>query len=277
MRVDAQPGAISVTNPPAEATRTLERVHVDLPPGGPARIQRQPATGQVFSDSELTRMAHDTAAIARQVLDATRSRRPTASRPHAITIDIELKRVAKGWPALADGRQLPARLIYKQVRPLSRPPLLPPWELGDIRVPDEILAWAEKLVVWQCIGGGLNLRAHILHIAGAAPLLLPSERRFVARVETAFSGPLLAGQGLPAKGQRLDHWQLPLPRLSANGGLDLNLAPGQHGVRLQIDGQGRWGLRRDGLAVAEGAARCVTVTKVASNSEWLRRLLDRPR
>src|SRR5690606_16808883 len=109
------------TNPDGSLARP-EIAAVTLAPDGAQAIARvQPSsevpTGEhVLSDDELISLAVEVSALADAWLDQSDPDAPPSERPQALTLDLELKRMSAGWPALASGEVRPRRLVYKQVR-----------------------------------------------------------------------------------------------------------------------------------------------------------------
>jgi hypothetical protein len=124
LTVNVQKGALSVTNPPpgSNARPEVDTVSVDGVWGAVIkRVQgssEMPAGQYLLSEAELTDMHDRLAQLARQWLDQRNSHYVAPQRDSTITLDLEIKRVAQGWPLLADGTQSPQRLVYKQVRTL---------------------------------------------------------------------------------------------------------------------------------------------------------------
>ncbi|PKN54591.1 MAG: hypothetical protein CVU56_25730 [Deltaproteobacteria bacterium HGW-Deltaproteobacteria-14] len=116
--VNVQHGALSVTNPGGTlALPEIDEVLID-PDGGVIihRVQAStevPAGEDVLSDAELTTLGTQVAALADAWLDRPDAAIPAQERAGALVLDLEFKRMAAGWPALASGETRP--------RPRPRP------------------------------------------------------------------------------------------------------------------------------------------------------------
>ncbi len=153
MTVNVQPGALSVTNPPPGERVVPEIDRVVQLPDGQLRIQRvQVATThptRILDDARLRQMFTALHGLAHAWRDARNAGLPTAQQALSAVLDLEFRLVADGWPKLRERLQLPGRLVWKQVRPLSRAPVLTERDVG-VPAPVDVRAAAQKVVRRVC-------------------------------------------------------------------------------------------------------------------------------
>jgi len=192
LSVDAQPGAVSVTNPPTDRVVIPESSRVSRDGSG-LRVERASLSSlakpgqRVLSDAELSELFGLAEGLARRQMARDNEGVPPAQRRRTLVLDFEFRRVAPGWPALAVGRH-PARFVVKQMRPLEPSPHVGP-ELRAQPIPHDVLARARRIATLSCRGGGLELTAlEVFTNPDVAPDLGYAER------------PLLAGLGVVRPG-----------------------------------------------------------------------------
>jgi hypothetical protein len=287
MLVNVQHGALSVANPPNSADHDGRIIRPEL-----VRVTRQ------GSDIAIERLAHSTEvpAVAFVLDDALLHEllgiceRTTwrwhliengplglAQRRFSTTLDLEFRVVAPGWPARADGRIEPERLIVKQARSLE--PGIPAGGEALVQqpIPRDLLTRATRVDRWQCQGGRTRvdlLEVVIDPLAHVDPTL--AAQPFVARVR-------IDGRE-PVPDADIDH--LDIASFSHPGldqgrpwALDLSLASEAATTlgmdRLVLEG----GLLRvfasDGRVLVEEPAPCTRQVLLDSPQAYLRALLDR--
>jgi len=269
LAVDAQPGAVSVTNPPTDRVVIPEstRVHQS---GDALVIQRQSLSSlmkpgqEVMSDAELRELfSLGEALTARHLAEDNRSV-PPAQQRRALVMDFEFRRVRAGWPALRQGVN-PARFVVKQARPLEPSPHVTA-ELRAAPIPHDVLSRARRIETRLCHGAGLELSAlGVFTNPDAAPDLGYSQQ------------PLLAGLGVTFAGvtpRVFTHLEQRAARVSV-GRLSVELLPGFALTRVEVDADVAT------LTLASGAKKQVPVQcenrlDYAEPRELLRSFLEVP-
>jgi hypothetical protein len=164
LEVNQQQGSWSVTNPPPGSNHLpeIDRV-VQGPTDATPRIERVaastllPAGGQVLDDATLLAMFADARRVTGQwllIVDAALSR---SQRRSTLTLDLETRFVEPGWPALRSGLRLPARLVWKQARPLEPSAARIPENVARQPLPRDVLARARRVERRTCAGTSLTL------------------------------------------------------------------------------------------------------------------------
>ncbi len=192
LAVDAQPGAVSVTNPPTDRVVIPESTRVRKN-GEAVVIQRQSLSSlvkagqQVISDADLRELFGVAETLTVKHLAQDNSGVPAAQQRRALVMDFEFRRVLAGWPALKQG-QNPPRFVVKQARPLEPSPHVTA-ELRAAPIPHDVLSRARRIETKLCRGAGLELSAlAVFTNPDAAPDLGYSK------------SPLLAGLGVTLAG-----------------------------------------------------------------------------
>ncbi len=190
MLVNVQQGALSVANPPTEEARVVlpESIRV-IREGHTIGIERltkstEVPEGQlVLRDSLLVQLVDLCDRVTARWHFVENSLLEPSQQRFSTTLDLEFRVVEPGWPARADGRIEPARLIVKQARSLE--PGLPPGaeQLTEQPIPRDLLSRANRVDRWQCQGG--RTRVDVLEVV-VDPLAYDdpelSAQPFVARV-----------------------------------------------------------------------------------------------
>lgn len=192
LSVDAQPGAVSVTNPPTDHVVIPESTQVHQNEAGFA-IRRQTLSSlakpgqQVLSDADLGELYRVAERLTSEQLAQDNAGVPAAQQRRALVMDFEFRRVQPGWPALKSGTN-PARFVVKQMRPLEPSPHVTR-ELREAPIPQDVLSRARRIERRLCRGPGLELSLlTVLTNPDVAPDLGYAER------------PLLAGLGVTRSG-----------------------------------------------------------------------------
>src|SRR5205085_796933 len=103
--VDAQPGAVSVTNPPTDRVVIPESSRVRKTEAE-LNIQRQTLSSlmkagqEVVSDAELRELFQVAESLTAEHLARDNAGIPAAQQRRALVMDFEFRRVRPGWPAL---------------------------------------------------------------------------------------------------------------------------------------------------------------------------------
>ena len=269
LAVDAQPGAVSVTNPPTDRVVIPESTHVRKN-GEAWLIQRQSLSSlvkpgqEVISDADLRELFSLAEALTVKHLAQDNSGVPPAQQRRALVMDFEFRRVLAGWPALKQGQNA-ARFVVKQARPLEPSPHVTA-ELRAAPIPHDVLSRARRIETQLCHGTGLELSAlSVFTNPDAAPDLGYSKL------------PLLAGLGITLVGvppRVFTHLEQRAAQASV-GGVSVELLPGLAFKRVEVKG----GVAT--LTLPNGTARqvpvqCETRLDYAEPRELLRSFLDSP-
>jgi hypothetical protein len=287
LEVDVQLGALSVTNPPPErAGEVLPEVNRVLQERAdiPIRIDRverstELESGHVLDDAALETLLRQTVAIAELWLDVENQALSPARARSRVTLDLEVREVAAGWPAYASGDVAPQRLVIKQVRSLDPGPPSGVAHLLEEPIPRDLLLFADRIEKRSCRGRGASLDLLEVHTdPGASPPLGHADVPFLARFR-------LEARGLEGGDRRFNLDHLEFERVGRagmqQGGpwvLDLLLTPSAaSNDRVGLDRiESRAGLLRLGRAgrvLGEEPAPCTTQVLFASPDEFLRALL----
>jgi hypothetical protein len=267
LSVDAQPGAVSVTNPPTDRVVIPESTRVKKGALG-LTVKRQSLSslakaGQlVISEAELKELFELGRELTLQHLTLGNQGLPPAQRRHTLMMDFEFRRVSAGWPALAQGVR-PARFVVKQMRPLEPSPRVSA-ALEASPIPHDVLARARRIESRHCVGGGLEL--DLLRVF-TDPSALPD----MGYAQT----PLLAGLGVTTKGApgRV-YTHLDLSSVRDQGGrLEVELGPGLPVTRLVLDALHASLSLKDGRQLS-GAVQCDNRLDYAEPRELLRSFLE---
>lgn len=230
LSLDAQPGSVSVTNPPTDRVVIPESSQVTRV-GGRLHVTRKSLSsllraGQVvLSDAELVEVYELAEKLTEQHLAQDNAGVAPAQQRRSLVMDFEFRRVRAGWPALRAG-QKPSRFVVKQARPLEPSPRVSA-ELRAAPVPHDVLARARRIEVCECRGAGIELSAlGVLTGSDALPDLGYAERPLLASLRVTF------GQAAP---RTYTHLDLHGARVSP-GELRARFAPGSPLVELVVEG-----------------------------------------
>jgi hypothetical protein len=206
LEVNAQEGALSVTNPPPGDPNLPEVSRVVLAGDETLTIERirgstlLPAGAWVLSDDQLTNVFAQTRRVAELWLAADNERLPTSQERSTLTLDLELREVAPGWPALANGNTYGARVVLKQARVLEQLTTRAPAVVQSMPIPRDVLARALRVEQRRCTGGNaVATFTDVLTDARKKPDLGFTRAPFTSFVVVDFTGDVpelgaLAGQ-----------------------------------------------------------------------------------
>lgn len=153
--VDAQPGAISVTNPPTDRVVRPESSRVVMKHGD-LGVERASLSSEVLpaatvlSEQELRELFVLAKRLAEDQLRRKNAALPPTQHRQSLVLDFEFRRVKGGWPALDSGVN-PPRFIIKQMRPLEPNPGVPA-ELRSGPIPRDVLAHTRRIETRKCRG-----------------------------------------------------------------------------------------------------------------------------
>ncbi|MEQ1503310.1 MAG: lamin tail domain-containing protein [Myxococcota bacterium] len=156
MVVNAQLGAISVTNPPVDACRLiLPEVAVVRGDASATRIERLQAStelpdGAVLDDAELRTLFDLTRPVVDRWLEVENAALAPALDRSTLTLDLEFREVDGGWPVTVGGPDRGQRLVLKQARSLEPSAAGLPDEVTDAPFPRDLLARARTVTAVTC-------------------------------------------------------------------------------------------------------------------------------
>lgn len=192
LAIDAQPGAVSVTNPPTDRVVIPESTHVRKLGDGWV-IQRQTLSSlakagqRIISDAELRELFQLAEQLTLEHLTQDNRAVPPAQQRRALVMDFEFRRVLPGWPALEQGEH-PARFVVKQMRPLEPSPHVSA-ELRASPIPHDVLSRARRIETRLCHGAGLELSIlSVLTDPDVAPDLGYAKQPLVAGLGVTLAG-----------------------------------------------------------------------------------------
>ena len=290
--INVQDGALSVTNPGGTlALPEIDEVLID--PDGAVTIHRVqastevPAGQHVLTDEEITTLGTQVSALADAWLDRPDATIPGQERAGALVLDLEFKRMAAGWPALASGEARPERLIYKQVRVLDRAPVVQdqpdPW-LANVKLAmwlsRDLRTVTRRLDAARCKSPWADLRIYqVLTERPAADLFPFAEAPWVYRVYLGLSG-THAGWTWPTNPYFLPHDSLATATYDPDGGIDVTLEPTSADLMgvdsLHFGPDGSWSMTRGAETLSGEGATCDRRTPYVSPSEYLEQLFAAP-
>jgi len=273
LRVDAQPGAVSVTNPPTDRVVIPESSRARRQTGanaGDVALERQTLSSlskageHVLSDADLRELFALAESLTKQHLERDNAGVPDAQKRRVLVMDFEFRRVLPGWPALRQGLN-PARFIVKQMRPLEPSPRVGA-ALRAAPIPHDVLARARRVESRSCDGEGLELSVlSVFTGPDALPDVGYSTTPLVAGVGVTYSG--VAPRVFTHLEQRNVAW--------SPGGLSVELTPGFPIRKVELVGT------TARLTLKDGSLRLVRLTcqqalDFAEPRELLRQYLTAP-
>ena len=272
MVVNAQLGAISVTNPPTDGCRTVlpEVATVSEAPDGTVSIVRQQASteqpdGDVLSDGALLLLFGESLAVVDRWLQIENLALPETHARTTLTLDLEFRQMAEDWPALASGAASGERFVLKQARSLEPSPLGLPPDVIAAPFPRDLLARAVAVTEASCVADGHTL---IATEATTDPSLAPD----LGYADEPFTAAIVVD------GIALDH----------TGWADTDHPAGDWGIAVDLDAEASLATGIASIAVEDGRMRvegdapfaapldapCEVATLWASPDQFLDQLLD---
>jgi hypothetical protein len=274
LEIDAQEGALSVTNPPAGDANLPEVDLVTLASDGSTQIERVrgstllPAGQYVLDDDQLNRLFDETRRTTEYWKSVENSALPLNQQRQEMTINYELREVAPGWPVLADGTVNPTRVVIKQARTSEPSTVRIPASVKQMPIPKDILARARRVEQRVCTATDFTVIANDSY----SDPLKPPDMGYADAPFTSFVLVQLAGgvhRSVIHTGYSFDH-----PGMDTGGTYALD-------VEVNPDDVVPTGLSRvvfsDGqLTVNDQTepATCVSTVLFASPEEFLQSVLD---
>lgn len=286
LTVNVQQGSLSVTNPPVGSNAAPE-IDVVRQEGGAApvltRVQAstEVAAGEVLlSDAELFELHARLSGLAGSWLDVRNEHYVKPQRDSTMLLDLELKRMAEGWPALADGTSRPERLVYKQARTLHDSTRHAA-TVQTLPIPRDVLGKTTRVVKRTCTGPDLTLVTAEAFTDPTRPWPFEHGKApFSAYVVLQFATwpPWLpVPEGTMLSVMHTDATSLTHPGMADTGAwsLDLQVAPpSKVGFdRLQIDPDGAWKMLVGEEAHGGAGLTCTTADLLITPQAYLEELL----
>ncbi len=279
LTVDVQPGALSVTNPPAGGQNLPEIDRVVQLGDQPPTIERvqlpTTATTTVLTDDELLTMFAVSSTLAKAWLVAKQTALAPEEQPRSLTLDLEFRRVHPGWPLQADNAVLPQRLVWKQVRPLEHVGGLTTADLEGALIPRDVLHAATSASKRACQLPMLDVELIDVWTDQTGPQIAGvgltnfAVQPFTARVKVTQNG---KKQTLSWQQVTVTHPQTTLKHWDA-----LLTAPvGLNWQSLAVDESGAWTLVTNGQTQSGVDAKCAVTALAKSKEAWLRAILNAP-
>lgn len=163
MEVNAQEGALSVTNPPPGDPNLPEVTQVTLKPTGNVAIRRVRGSTllgprqYVLDDDQLRDLFDQIGRITALWFAHENDALPTAQERRTLTLDLEVREVAAGWPALTSGNLFPSRVVVKQARLLEPLTSRASPSVQSMPIPKDILGRALRVEQRRCESGMATL------------------------------------------------------------------------------------------------------------------------
>lgn len=182
LTINAQAGDVSVTNPEAGTDVLPEQIVVRVSRDGQATIERV-AASTLVSDGELVmddgavlELMEQLEAVATLWRDRVNRDLESPQQVEIVTLDFEFKHMAQGWPAMANGDALPARLVVKQARSLDPDLRDVSAEVLALPLPRDVVARAILVEQVTCNSGASGFEVTTSSSAGED--VLPRFQRF---------------------------------------------------------------------------------------------------
>lgn len=156
MEVNAQEGALSVTNPPPgdpnlpEVVRVTQRagiIDVDRLRGSTLMPRRF-----VLDDEQYLDLFDQISRVTSLWLAHENDPLPASQERSTLTLDLEIREVDEGWPALANGNLFGSRVIVKQARLLEPLTSRASPSVQSMPIPRDVLGRALRVEQRRCTG-----------------------------------------------------------------------------------------------------------------------------
>lgn len=154
MEVNAQEGALSVTNPPPgdpnlpEVVRVIQRaalVDVDRVRGSTLMPRKY-----VLNDEQYLELFEQISRVTSLWLDHENATLPASQDRSTLTLDLEVREVDEGWPALANGNLFGGRVVVKQARLLEPLTARASPSVQSMPIPRDVLGRALRVEQRRC-------------------------------------------------------------------------------------------------------------------------------
>ena len=291
MEIDVQLGALSVTNPPPERAgevlpeilRVIQRRRADE-----LEIERVAASTElpegrsvVLDEDQVRALFAASLAVAERWLAVENLAfdEGDGRARESVTLDLEFRDMAAGWPALADGGTLPARMVIKQARSLDPGVPAGAESLLGLPIPRDLLIHAARVEAKRC--QGTRTRIAVLEVftdVMAVPAFGYDRSPFVAQLRLDARRLTGGPRDLIFDHENFALVEHPGVEQGAPWSLHLDLEPSEvarsnTGVdRIELEG-GLLRLIQSGAVLSEEPAPCASEVLFSSPEGFLRSLL----
>lgn len=280
MELNAQLGAVSVTNPTNVALPEVVRVTQAKGSSTPVIERLRPSTLSpagtvVLSDAQLLETFARGQRVANLWLERDNAKRPANQQSKTQVLDFEFRQVPEGWPALKTG-VFPARLVLKQSRSLEPAYRGLSDEVKQLPLPADVLHRARRIERRTCEAPSFTAQVVEAYTdALATPDVGYSALPFTASVEVVMKADV-PGMSL-ATGQhlRFDHLALVNPahtELPQRWSLASQVTSGRELTALYLR-EGSFRLDKGTLSHLGTSLSCTVEVLHASPTEFLLSLL----
>jgi hypothetical protein len=283
---NVQAGDLSVTNPPPGSGALPEIDVASRVGGGATTIERKQASTEVpagtllLSDAGLESMRATLAALASAWLDARNAPLAAYAKETTITLDVEFRRMAPGWPARSDGVVNPERFVYKQSRTLETP-VRGDASIRGLPLPRDLLTRVRRAEEHDCELGWAMVRVPEVYTDPAQPWPFPYGKEPFTTVASFSLSKWPEGFAFPKAQFALYHHQAAFshPGMAAGGPWVIEVAPndpvGVGFAKMRVEETGAWTIESPaGKVVSGNGVACTRATIGQTPSEFLRSVLD---
>ncbi len=288
MTVNVLNGATSVTNPVASSQILPEIDKIVRTESGQPKIERvqlsnqEQAPKEILSDAELLKMFEQMDRLSRLWLENAAVGLHPGDVPRSVTLDLEFRRVKAGWPQRSDAILEPARLVWKQVRTLTRPSRLNSRDVNGMHVPRDVLAGAHAIVRRRCSTAAFEFETTSIYTDPAAPLIGHAIAPLEAMMQWTFKRDLPSlGIAQGKEPSALHHEiQVSHPTTATTEQWDLllkipaNLAANWGFDTFALRQDGTWILSRGDTKTSGKIAGCSATRTALSPAAWLENMLQ---
>lgn len=288
LEMNVQEGALSVTNPPPGDPNLPEVDRMLLDASGTVTLTRVrgstllPTGSWVLSDAQLERVFQQARRVAELWLSVENAALPVSQQKRTLTIDFELREMAAGWPAYADGTVAGARVVVKQARTLEPSLLRVPTPVRNMPIPRDLLARARRVEQRTCDAGELRIAVTDVFSDPLKPPNLDFDAApFTAFVIVDFAADVPELQATAGQRRSAVHTAFAASHPGMTEGGPWTLELDVHDDREEALGLSRVSWAADSLTVTRGAgtfsdtASCTTSTLFSSPEDFLAAILAR--
>jgi hypothetical protein len=290
MIINAQDGALSVTNPEPGNPALPEVDVVERYGAAPATITRAQSSTElpegtwVLSDAELLDLLALLTDVTTGWLDQKNTALPEPQQRSTLILDLEFKRMAAGWPKLAQGTSPGPRLFIKQARTLDNPIVVPEAILAW-PIPRDILERMNRIDTQKCAAGPLRVWSTEVYTKPDDGFALdfalrPFSSSVVVEVLAAIPE-LGLGPGAPLLANHLEV-AITHPAMTGPSDWDLQIAlpPTLAAMRgfdtVRVKQGGAWSITSGQTVVSGQGTLCDTLPQTASAAAYLQSLMPPP-
>ena len=287
MLVNAQKGAISVTNPDPSTPTSPEIVRIAGVDDQKPVVERLQASSVAHPDEDvlsteiLIDTYHQLRTVAEAWLDEENKAWPLAKQSRTLVLDLEFKRMSKNWPQRRDGQLAQDRMILKQIRTLEGAIKVGD-ELEDEPTPRDILAVTRRVDRRTCTGEDFSITLLEFYTEQAMSSLVDHwESPFINRATLEFKQPPANFQVPNGAFETLHtEWKTVSLGNYPKGPWELDMVLNQSTSqelgfsRLKLDSNGTWSLGNETSTYQGKELTCVVDIVSVGPTEYLEDLLD---